>query len=289
MEDYENTPMLLEQQSRKGLVMAREEQDSFVKPQEQENPGTANDHDPAQTGYDPESPWTNIYNILTGRMTPIGQHYFREDKYIQNEARDCKNCDEWRDWCFKYSPTVIFLRKNIEALNGDLNAKNVRCRRCPTRRTEDGGFVRQGGGFSPDHGILICANEMRDRKHLEDTLAHEMVHAWDHLRWKVDWADLRHAACTEVWPLQNWYEKMVLMGIQIRASSLSGECRFMREFWTRNNWKLTQQHQNCVRTRAVKSVMARPACKDDVQAVKVVNEVWDSCFSDTRPFDEIYR
>jgi inner membrane protease ATP23 len=289
MEDYENTPMLLEQQSKKGLVMAREEQDSFVKPQEQENPGTANDHDPAQTGYDPESPWTNIYNILTGRMTPIGQHYFREDKYIQNEARDCKNCDEWRDWCFKYSPTVIFLRKNIEALNGDLNAKNVRCRRCPTRRTEEGGFVRQGGGFSPDHGILICANEMRDRKHLEDTLAHEMVHAWDHLRWKVDWADLRHAACTEVWLLQNWYERMVLMGIQIRASSLSGECRFMREFWTRNNWKLTQQHQNCVRTRAVKSVMARPACKDDVQAVKVVNEVWDSCFSDTRPFDEIYR
>jgi inner membrane protease ATP23 len=88
---------------------------------------------------------------------------------------------------------------------------------------------------------------------------------------------------------RNWYERMVLIGIQIRASSLSGECRFMREFWTRNNWKLTQQHQNCVRTRAVKSVMARPACKDDVQAVKVVNEVWDSCFSDTRPFDVIYR
>ena len=57
---------------------------------------------------------------------------------------------------------------------------------------------RQGGGFSPDHGILLCANELRDRKHLEDTLAHEMVHAWDHLRWKIDWADLRHAACTEV-------------------------------------------------------------------------------------------
>jgi inner membrane protease ATP23 len=63
----------------------------------------------------------------------------------------------------------------------------------------------------------------------------------------------------------------------------------MREFWTRSNWNLTQQHQNCVRARAVRSVMARPACKDDVHAVKVVNEVWDSCFSDTRPFDEIYR
>jgi mitochondrial inner membrane protease ATP23 len=197
-EDYEKRLMLLEQQNKNRVVVTREEQGSFSRPPEQESLNAANDNDPTQTGYDPEAPWTNIYNILTGRMTPIGQHYFREDKYVQNETRDCKNCDEWRDWCFKYSPTVIFLKKNIEALNGDLNAKNVRCRRCPTRRTEEGSFVRQGGGFSPDHGILICANEMRDRKHLEDTLAHEMVHAWDHLRWKVDWADLRHAACTEV-------------------------------------------------------------------------------------------
>ena len=100
-----------------------------------------------------------------------------------------------------------------------------------------------------------------------------MIHAWDHLRFKVDWENnLRHAACAE-----------------IRASSLSGECRFMREFATRGQWKLTQQHQECVRRRAVLSVRARPFCPDDLTAVKTVNEVWDSCFSDTRPFDEIYR
>lgn len=92
----------------------------------------------------------------------------------------------------------MFMRKNIEALNGDLNAGNVICRRCPTRRDKDGNWIRQGGGFNPEFGILICANEMRDRKHLEDTLSHEMVHAWDHLRWKVNWDDLRHAACSEV-------------------------------------------------------------------------------------------
>ena len=99
-----------------------------------------------------------------------------------------------------------------------------------------------------------------------------MVHAWDHLRFKVEWDNLRHAACTE-----------------IRASSLSGECRFMREVFTRGQWKLTQQHQECVRRRAVLSLMGRPNCKSDVQAVQLVNEVWDSCFTDTRPFDEIYR
>lgn len=70
---------------------------------------------------------------------------------------------------------------------------------------------------------------------------------------------------------------------------LSGECRFTREFFTRNNWRVTAQFQHCVRRRAVQSMMARPWVKDDVQAVKIVNEVWDSCFSDTRPFDEIYK
>jgi len=68
------------------------------------------------------------------------------------------------------------------------------------------------------------------------------------------------------------------------VGSVGGRRNFFRE-----NWTVTQQHQACVRKRAVMSVMNRPSCKNDVQAVKVVNEVWDSCFSDTRPFDGIYR
>lgn len=33
---------------------------------------------------------------------------------------------------------------------------------------------------------------------MEDTLAHELVHAFDHCRFKVDWGNLRHHACSEV-------------------------------------------------------------------------------------------
>jgi inner membrane protease ATP23 len=162
------------------------------------------------TGYDPSQRWKNYLNIISGRMTPAGQEAFREDAYIRNEARDCARCDKWREFLFSYSPVIRFMSGNITALNGKMDADNVRCRRCVTRvvkvqETDENGVVRevekkvrQGGGFSPDHGILICANEMRNRGHMEDTLAHEMVHAWDHLRFKVDWADLRHAACTEV-------------------------------------------------------------------------------------------
>ncbi|KAK5990229.1 Mitochondrial inner membrane protease ATP23 [Cladobotryum mycophilum] len=233
-------------------------------------------NDPARTGFDPKIKWwMNYFRILSGQMTPEGQFHYREWRYKVHEERDCKRCDDYRDWLFTYSPLIRFMSGKIADLNGRLDPSNVVCRRCPARLEDDGQVHRQSGGFSPNHGILLCANEIRDRKHLEDTLAHEMVHAWDHLRWKVDWTgdkDLKHAACTE-----------------IRASMLSGECRWTREAFTRGNWSLTQQFQHCVRTRAIQSVMARPRCKDDVQATKVVNEVWDSCFSDTRPFDEVYR
>lgn len=35
------------------------------------------------------------------------------------------------------------------------------------------------------------------------------------------------------------------------------------------------------------SVKANPVCPDEAAAEKAVNEVWESCFKDTRPFDEV--
>ena len=100
-----------------------------------------------------------------------------------------------------------------------------------------------------------------------------MVHAYDHLRFRIDWnGNVRHHACSE-----------------IRASSLSGECRFLREVLGRRQWHLSQQHQECVRRRAALSISARPDVRDDAHAARIVNEVWESCFADIRPFEEIYR
>ena len=33
--------------------------------------------------------------------------------------------------------------------------------------------------------------------------------------------------------------------------------------------------------------MANPNCPDKDSAERAVNEVWESCFNDTRPFDEV--
>lgn len=45
--------------------------------------------------------------------------------------------------------------------------------------------------------------------------------------------------------------------------------------------------QVCVRRRAILSVAANPNCPSREAAEKAVNEVWESCWSDTRPFDEV--
>ena len=212
--------------------------------------------------------WSNFFSILAGSATEAQRTAYFRVKDVRNEEKDCKRCEEDVKWLLKASPIITFMKHNIDLLgpadgSASISPKNVRCRRCDTH---------QSGGFSSEHGILLCANQFRNRGHLEDTLAHEMVHAYDHLRFKLDPYDLRHAACME-----------------IRASTLSGECRFSRELFTRGQWNITQQLQECVRRRAALSVANRPSCKDDVQAARVVNQVWDSCFNDTRPFDEIYK
>jgi inner membrane protease ATP23 len=81
------------------------------------------------------------------------------------------------------------MRSQIQELGADVNSENVRCKRCTTA---------QAGGFSERYGILLCANILDNRSKIEDTMAHEMVHAYDHLRFKVDLDNMQHQACTEV-------------------------------------------------------------------------------------------
>jgi mitochondrial inner membrane protease ATP23 len=88
-------------------------------------------------------------------------------------------------------PVVRFLREQCAELGGDINSSNVRCRPCRSN---------QFAGFDPDYGIVLCSDQLasRSRKDLEDSLAHEMVHAYDYLRFKFDRTNMKHAACTEV-------------------------------------------------------------------------------------------
>ena len=219
--------------------------------------------------------WRRTFQYKTGLgLTPEEKVQYENDYKFVLQRQQCESCYHYRDWLLKYSPTVIFMTQQIAKLNNKrtntdgmkFDESKIICDVCPDWKS---------GGFHPELGILICQNRIKDKWHLEDTLSHELVHYFDNLKWEVDWLNLKHHACSE-----------------IRASSLSGECRFMQEFARRGfntGFKVEKGHQECVKRRVTISVSGNPNCKDMKHAEKIVDQVWDSCFNDTRPFDEIYR
>ncbi|KAH3684334.1 hypothetical protein WICPIJ_004714 [Wickerhamomyces pijperi] len=208
--------------------------------------------------------WRRTMSYKTGFISdPQELKQYENDLQYKKNQDDCKQCYEYRDWALNYSPTVIFMLQQIKKLNVAVSDKNIICDFCNDWK---------GGGFHPELGVLLCQNRIIDKWHLEDTLAHELVHYYDEAKFKVDWLNLKHHACSE-----------------IRASSLSGECRVMNQIKRAGLARFGRGHQDCVKRRATLSVAANPVCKSKEEAEKVVNEVWDSCFNDTRPFEQIYR
>ena len=74
--------------------------------------------------------------------------------------------------------------------------------------------------------LVLCENNVYSQGHMNDTLTHELVHAYDHCRAKVDWDKLEHLACSEV-----------------RAANLSGECFFWKETFARLKFGWRKHHQ----------------------------------------------
>ncbi|KAI8923405.1 peptidase M76 family-domain-containing protein [Entophlyctis helioformis] len=154
-----------------------------------------------------------------------------------------------------------FMLKELDKAGCTLQPDHFKCVPCdPTR----------AGGFAPTHGIVLCENQLTSKSHMEDTMAHELIHAFDHCTARVKWDKPEHFACSE-----------------IRAAALSGDCRFSRELM-RGNLGFFKHFQECVRRRAVLGVKQVPTCQADGVAEDAVRAVWDSCFNDTAPFDEIF-
>ena len=118
--------------------------------------------------------------------------------------------------------------------------------------------------------MVVCENTVYSEKYLVELLTHEMIHAYDHCRAFVNWRDCEQHACSE-----------------IRAASLSGDCRFFNEVG-RGNFGLVGHHQVCVKRRALKSVLINPNCTKD-QAEAAVESAFARCYKDTMPFDRMPR
>ena len=87
-------------------------------------------------------------------------------------------------------PSIVFMLEHLKKNGYDVGPQNIVCEPCSTVRA---------GGFSPDAGaVTICQERILHKQHMEDTIMHELVHMYDHCKFKVDWNNLRHHACSEV-------------------------------------------------------------------------------------------
>ncbi|KAF9305421.1 Mitochondrial inner membrane protease atp23 [Mortierella antarctica] len=199
--------------------------------------------------------WRKTLSLITGLgLSP-------EEFQAEIEKADRKTCELYKEQLIKTSPGVRFMMNNLVKAGCPLTKNMLDCGPCDSTKS---------GGFSPDHGILLCQNGFFSKKHQEHTMIHEMIHMYDHCVFNVEWDNLRHHACSEV-----------------RAAALSGDCNWSREV-RRGFYTFTKQHQECVKRRATLSVQANPNCTSRAAAEKAVNAVFDSCYNDTRPFDEFY-
>ncbi|KAI0249463.1 metalloprotease ATP23 [Lactifluus subvellereus] len=175
--------------------------------------------------------WRREFSLLTGYGIDPAERVFTISR---------RNCERWKKDLLNYSPSVQFMLKHLKLAGADATSAHFPCLPCDLTRS---------GGFSPDAGaVVLCQGNFLNKKHMEHTVVHELLHMYDHAVFNVDWSDLRHHACSEV-----------------RANNLSGDCSWGREI-QRGNLSFSKQHQACVRRRAVMSVMANPHCPDKESA-----------------------
>lgn len=190
-------------------------------------------------------------------------------KSMKNFEKKCKKCYNNLFWSYRKSSQVIFLIEKIKkyvkdekTLNNILYNKII-CTSCKDMKS---------GGFHPDYGIVLCANWIQNKSIIEETLSHELIHLYDHLKFNVNFGNLKHHACSE-----------------IRASMLSGECKIFNEIFRSGFSNFEKKFQHCIKRRAAISVSANPSCNDLDHAKLIVDSVWNDCFNDTRPFEKVYK
>ena len=115
--------------------------------------------------------------------------------------------------------------------------------------------------------IYICQEHVTSSEHANTILSHELIHAIDMCRAKMD-------------PLRNC---MQLACTEIRAENLSGECDAKWEMMRGRLNGIFGHGQQCVKRRAIDSVKANPNCT--AKAELYVDAAMERCYKDTFPFE----
>uniref|UniRef100_A0A7S1FQY9 Mitochondrial inner membrane protease ATP23 n=1 Tax=Corethron hystrix TaxID=216773 RepID=A0A7S1FQY9_9STRA len=184
---------------------------------------------------------------------------------------DLEKCNSFLRRAVVRNVTVQFLLDNLTKLGCTPPAGFMQCQKCDD--TMSGGFgvaeILSDGRKTIRPELVICSNHMKNENHVNKVLVHEMIHAIDLCRTKMDpFNNCVQHACTE-----------------IRAENLSGECSATEEV---KNLQLPSSQfaghqQKCVKRRAALSLRTNPACKGKEN--EAIEKAFHACYADTYPFD----
>mmetsp|Transcript_22483 Transcript_22483/g.33891 ORF Transcript_22483/g.33891 Transcript_22483/m.33891 type:complete len:189 (-) Transcript_22483:225-791(-) len=178
-------------------------------------------------------------------------------------------CQRMKDFALQFCPKAVFMLEHIDKLGCAVPQDFWVCKPCGQNTHKiAGGFMNAENNTETETPqVVLCEDAIFDQNHLSETMVHELVHAYDSCRADLSLSNLYQHACTEV-----------------RASNLSGECSWKNEI-CRGNFGIKAQQKECVRRRAVLSLIGNPYCANSKQAEKVVEDVLERCLQDTAPFD----
>lgn len=149
----------------------------------------------------------------------------------------------------------------VNALSAMKAPVDLVCVRCPAD-------VRHRAGYSPKYNrIRMCANRFWNPFEFRRVLVHELTHAFDFARAKVDTGSCVHMACTE-----------------IRAWNLSGECDLWANSFKYMGEDMINRKQRCVKDGALASLLENERCQDSHVAHGALEEAWAQCWKDYWPF-----
>lgn len=180
--------------------------------------------------------------------------YERTEVFKRTLATCQSNLTKYFLSTFHPAPTWDTLKTRLTGLRVATGASFLTCRIC-----EEG---EMGHFFEKTKQIVLCANHIPDQD-FNSTVTHELIHAYDDARIKINYSVPEHVACSE-----------------IRAVNLSGECKEEQKGW----FGPKHDYTNCVVTRARANVKASPHFQlTKEEAEQAVTQVWDMCFNDLDP------
>lgn len=199
-------------------------------------------------------------DLYPGRKQTQTRNWWHKLLFMEYNEQICKkNCEANVIQCVKNSPLVKLMMAAIKSSGCEIDiGRHISCEVCDNKIT---------GGYDPHlNQVIICQNTATTRNKVQSTLSHEMVHMFDYCRNNMNLHNIDHLACTE-----------------IRAANLC-HCSFLGAV-TRGKASfinVKQTHQECVKDKAVRSIMALKNLSKD-EATAAVLRVFTKCYNDLEP------